>query len=384
MLEQNIMNGKPEPGNKTIPDAGLDAKRKCEQQTQNQTQTPYDFARYEKLSHRLADELARDKNTLLKIANITKPKSFRESGYAKNLWYDRLTEWTKSSENLRQPSRYFGELSIAEQIETALEHYFIGLDVERAQNKNNPGFVETSVFRNIVQGFHMSRELCRMVEISTPPGSGKTTAAKHYRALCQKAESFDCPVWMITLSECNISTRLILWEILKAMTDDSSMFEYGSPERKTEYEMIEQIAQLCSDKQRGLLIIDEAQHIGQFHGNVRPHGLNIINALRSLCDRGLFGIALLSNGEVHDRARKSRNSIQLSSRILLVEVKKPTENDIDLIMSAWEVSGKLERELSIKLGTGNGGLRTLTDAYRLALHKYDEIAYAAITGALRG
>jgi len=382
MLEQNIANSKQEPGNKTIPDAEQDAKRKYELQAQNQT--PYDLARYERIIRRLADELARDNNTLLKIANITKPKSFRESGYAQNLWYDRVAEWTKSSENLRQPSRYFGELSIAEQIETALEHYFIDLDVERSQNKNNPGFVETNVFRNIVQGFQMSRELCRMVEISTPPGSGKTTAAKHYLAQCQKAESFDCPIWMITLSECNISTRLILWEILKAMTDDSSMFEYGSPERKSEYEMIEQIAQLCSDKLLGLLIIDEAQHIGQFRGNVRPHGLNIINALRSLCDRGLFGIALLSNGEVHDRTKNSRNSIQLSSRILLVEVKKPTENDIDLIMSAWGVSGKLERELSIKLGTGNGGLRTLTDAYRLALHKYDEITYNTITGALRG
>lgn len=382
MLEQNIMNGKQEPGNQTIPDAELDAIRKCEQQTQNQT--PYDIARYEKLNHRLADELARDKNTLLKIANITKPKSFRESGYTQNLWYDRLTEWIKSSENLRQPSRYFGEPSVAEQIETALEQYFKDLDAERAQNKNNPGFVETSVFRNIVQGFQMSRELCRMVEISTPPGSGKTTAAKHYLAKCQKAESFDCPVWMITLSECNISTRLILWEILKAITGDSNMFGYGSPERKTEYEMIERIAQLCSDKQRGLLITDEAQHIGQFHGNMRPHGMNIINALRSLCDRGLFGIAMLSNGEVYDRTKKSRNSIQLSSRILRVEVRRPTENDIDLIMAAWGVSGKLERELSIKLGTGDGGLRTLTDAYRLALHKYDEITYTTITGALRG
>lgn len=119
MLEQNIMNGKQEPGNQTIPDAELDAIRKRESQAQNQT--PYDMARYERLNHRLADELARDNNTLLKITNITKPKSFRESGYAKNLWHDRLAEWAKSSENLRQPSRYFGELSVAEQIETALE-----------------------------------------------------------------------------------------------------------------------------------------------------------------------------------------------------------------------------------------------------------------------
>ena len=302
MLEQNSINGK-----QTILDDELDVIRKCEPKAQNQT--PYDMARYKRLKHHLADELTRDNNTLLKIANITKPKSFVEREYIKNLWLDRLIEWTKNSENLRNPRRNIGQLSVAEEIENALEQWFKDLDEERAENPNNPGFIETSVFRNIVQGFQMSRELCRMVEISTPPGSGKTTAAKHYLAQCQKAESFDCPVWMITLSECNISTRLILWEILKAITGDSSMFEYGSPERKPEYEMIEQIAQLCSDKQSGLLITDEAQHIGQFHGNVRPHGLNIINALRSLCDRGLFGIALLSNGEVHDRTKKSRNSI---------------------------------------------------------------------------
>jgi len=148
--------------------------------------------------------------------------------------------------------------------------------------------------------------------------------------------------------------------------------------------MNERIAQLCSNKLNGLLIVDEAQHIGQFHGNVRPHGLNIINSLRSFCDRGLFGIALLSNGEVYDRTKKSRNSVQLSSRILPVKVKKPTENDIDLIMSTWGVAGKSEREISLKLGTGDGGLRTLTDAYRLALHKYDEITYASISMAPKG
>lgn len=325
MLEQNIMNGKQETGNQTIPDDELDAIRKYEPQAQNQT--PHDKSRSEKLRHRLADELTRDNNTLLKIANITKPKNFRESNYISNLWYDRLVEWTRNSENLRNPGRYIGQPSVAEEIENVLEQWFKDLDAEHAENPTIPGFVETSVFRNIVKGFQMSRELCRMVEISTPPGSGKTTAAKHYLAQCQKSdEGFDCPVWMITLSECNISNRLITWDITKAIVGSSSaMFDNGNPERKSEYEMNEQIAELCGNKPGGLLIIDEAQHIGQFHGNVRPHGLNIINALRNFCDRGLFGIALLSNGEVYDRTKKSRNSIQLSSRILRVEVKNPTE-----------------------------------------------------------
>lgn len=381
MLEQNIMDGKQGNGGHTISDEELNVIRRHEPQAQNQT--PYDMARYKRINQRLADELTRDNNSLLKIANIIRPKDFNSRGY-ENLWYDRLVEWSKSSENMRQPSRFTGEPSVAEQIEMALEKLFNDLDAERALRKNNPGFVETSVFRSIVEGFQMSRELCRMVEISTPPGSGKTTAAKHYLAQCQKMEGFDCPVWLITLSECNISTRLITWEIVKVITGDSSMFESGNPDRASEYGMNERIAQLCSSKSPGLLIIDEAQHIGQFHGNVRPHGLNIINSLRSFCDRGLFGIALLSNGEVYDRTKTSRNSIQLSSRILLVKVKKPTENDIDLIMSTWGVSGKSEREISLKLGTGDGGLRTLTDAYRLALHKYGEITYASISMALKG
>ncbi len=173
---------------------------------------------------------------------MIRPKDFNDRHG--HLWYDRLVEWTKSSENMRLPSRFTGEQPVAEQIEVALEKLFAELDAERALRKNNPGFVETSVFRSTVDGFQMSRGLCRMVEISTPPGSGKTTAAKYYLLQCQKAEGFDCPVWMITLSECNISTRLIIWEIIKAITGESSLFDSGNPDRASEYGMNERIAQL--------------------------------------------------------------------------------------------------------------------------------------------
>jgi hypothetical protein len=53
-------------------------------------------------------------------------------------------------------------------------------------------------------------------------------------------------------------------------------------------------------------------------------------------------------------------------------------------MSTWGVSGKSEREISLKLGIGDGGLRTLTDVYRLAMHKYDEITFTSMSMALRG
>jgi hypothetical protein len=276
---------------------------------------------------------------------------------------------------------------LAEAIENALEKYFQELDESRLEKPQYGEFVETSVFRKITQGFLMAREECRIVEISTLPGSGKTTAAKHFIAQCQKAEGFTCPIWMITLTECNITNRLITWEIYKTIAGDNNpMSDIGSPERNSEYEMNERITELCSNYPGGLLIIDEAQHIGQFHGNVRPNSLNIINALRYYCDRGLFGIALLSNGEVYDRAKKTKNSTQLSSRIWRVKVNKPNENDIDLIMSSWGVAGKRERDKSIELGTGDGCLRTLTDAYRQSRYKYPEsaISYDTITAALRG
>ena len=383
MLNQDAIDSKTKDNMRPISDDELDNLRKIEPQPQSEK--PYDMVRYENLKHRLADVLAFGSYTMLKIANITKPKNFEESRRISNVWHAWLVEWSRNSERLRQPGRYCDEPSIAEQIETALESFFQELDKEHILKPTEPGFVETSGFREAVLGFEMAREECRMVEIAMPPGSGKTTAALHYMALCQKKEGFDCPVWIITLSEFNISNKLITWEIYKVIAgNNNAMFDFANPERKSEYEMIEEIGKLCGNKQGGLIICDEAQHIGQFHGNIRPNSLNMINGLRSYCDRRYFGIALLSNGEVYQHTKRSKNSVQLSSRIWRINVGKPTENDIDMIMSAWGVSGKLEHELSMQLGTGEGCLRTLTDAYRIARYKFKEITYDTIKAALRG
>lgn len=157
-----------------------------------------------------------------------------DNKYSNNLWYDWLVEWSKGNENLRQPSRYFNQSSAAEMIEDALEKYFHELDEIRDEKHLYGEFVETSVFLAIASGFLMAREECRMVEISTMPGSGKTTAAKHFIAQCQKTEGFVCPVWMITLSECNITNRIITWEIYKAIAgNNNSMSDMGSPERNS-------------------------------------------------------------------------------------------------------------------------------------------------------
>ena len=87
MLEQNITDGKQGNSNHAISDEELDAMRRYEPQAQNQAS--YDIGRYKNLTQLLADELTRDNNSLLIIANITRPKDFNDRGYG-NLWYDRF------------------------------------------------------------------------------------------------------------------------------------------------------------------------------------------------------------------------------------------------------------------------------------------------------
>lgn len=380
MLEQTTLESKEGLDFTAITDEALDAIRR---QSKARESAPYDHARYESLRNRLADEMARG-FSLMAIANITRSNDYRGPSAA---WLDTLNEWAKSSAKLRQPGRWSEEPTLAEKVETALEKWFNELDTERANKPPEPGFVETSIFKNILGGFNMAEEEIEVVEIACPPGSGKTTNAAHCLAQRRKAEGFNCPVWMITLSESNISQKLITLDIIKAMKGNTiAALDSSGYEGKSQYVLDGIIEEMCQNVRGGLLIVDEAQHIGDFNGNARMNSLNIINALRVFCDRGLFGIALLSNGEVYQRAAKGKNSTQLSSRMehWRVDAGKPTENDVDLIMAAWGVSGKLEREKSITLGTGKGGLRTLTNLYRRARCKYGEITYASMTGAAKG
>lgn len=378
MLEQTTLESKAEM-DFTAMDEALDAMRR---RSKAREAAPYDLARYESLRNRLADEMARG-FSLMAIANITRSNDYRGPSAS---WLDTLSTWTKGSERLREPGRYsIDDPSQAERIETALEKWFCELDAERASKPLDPGFVETSVFKNMFRGFKMAEEESEMVEIACPPGSGKTTNAAHYLAQRRKAEGFNCPVWLITLSESNISQKLITIDITKAMKGNTmAALDSSGHKEDSQYVLDGNIEEMCQNVRGGLLIIDEAQHIGVFNGNARTNGLNIINGLRVFCDRGLFGIALLSNGEVYQRAAHGKNSTQLSSRMehWRVNAGKPTENDVDLIMSSWGVSGKLEREKSIELGTGKGGLRTLINLYRRTLKEFPEITYASMTSTL--
>jgi len=320
------------------------------------------YERWEKLTARLADEMARG-YSLNRIAIESGLNAERGHTFVQ-LAPDRIKAWTLNPEAMRE-TRYCDQIAPADEIEQKLTAWFAGLDVERAESKTAAeSFIETAVSRKIWDGFEQARELCELVEIAAPPGTGKTCAAEQYLAQCRKLEGFGCPVWRITLSEFSLSLKSVISMIGVELNAGAASVGIHDIEARTEGR--------C-----GLLIVDEAQHIGEAH---LTNGMNILNGLRYFTDKKLFGIAFLSNGEIYRRVAGGKHA-QLSSRMEAwrVEVKTVPDEDVDLIMTAYGISGKPAREWCIKKAKGAGGLRALTNAFKLASRKFGAINHQTLT-----
>lgn len=323
--------------------------------------------RWKLLTDRIADELAQG-YTLGRIS--TEAELPRIGGY--DLARDRLHAWLLSPHAMRTPARYVGDISVGDEIEKRLSAWFEQLDAERAAAKAAaPAFVETAVSRKIWSGFEQAREQCALMEISAPPGTGKTHAIQPYLAQCRKREGFGCPVWHITLSEFSVSLQSVLQLIL------DEVWAERANERADKGVSVERLVETHTGGRGGLLIADEAQHIGD---TAKLHGIRILNGLRYFTDKKLFGIAFLSNGEIYRRVAGGKHG-QLSSRMedSRVEIKGVPDDDVDLIMAAHGIGGKPAREWCIKKAKGAGGLRALTRAFSRAQREFGEVNHQTLT-----
>lgn len=330
-------------------------------------------ANWKKLSDRLSDELARGYSLgrITTESGLTRIRSVRyEDSYKYAV--ERLRRWCESADKLRSDSPYFDKDCIATEIENKLSAWFDQLDAERAAAKIvTPPLVKTAVSEKVWGGFEQARELCEMVEIDAPPGTGKTCATEQYLAQCRKLEGFTCPVWRITLSEFSASLKSVLQLVAEEMNPNHAREHYSS-----DSDIVRWIEQYTEGRD-GLLIVDEAQHIGDSN---KLHGVNILNGLRHFVDRKLFGVAFLSNGEVYRRVAGGKHK-QLSSRMEAwrVTIKGVPDEDVDAIMAAYGVSGKSARALCIKKASGAGGLRALVNAFRHAQRKFGEVNHQTLT-----
>lgn len=110
----------------------------------------------------------------------------------------------------------------------------------------------------------------------------------------------------------------------------------------------------------GLLLIDEAQHLG----------IKALDEVRSIQDQCAIGLALVGNEFVFSRLTDPRRAAyldRLSSRIgKVVRLVKPTSQDIELLIDAWKVNDQECRGFIRDLAKRTGHLRVLTKTLRLA------------------
>jgi len=328
---------------------------------QMQEQLSAAMRRWESLKNRLADEISRGLS-IVRIANETRLKA------------ESINAWATDFDWFRE-SRRIGSESEAVMIEIALEVRFNELDQERANEKSrSPARIETSVTREILSAINMSRDLVEIVDISAPPGSGKSEGVAEYVAKARKDEGFDCPVWIIQLTEFSLSAKSVLRMIARACVS-------ANYDKHDEAAIFQDITDKTLGK-GGVLIVEEAQHLGDAK-NI--NGIRIFNGLRRFVDAGCFGIVLIGNGELYRRL-KSVQHAQLLSRMASFrkEISGVTDEDVDSVMAAWDVNGRAERAMCVKIANNPGALRSLVQAFRRALHEYGEINVATLNNVPKG
>jgi DNA transposition AAA+ family ATPase len=110
----------------------------------------------------------------------------------------------------------------------------------------------------------------------------------------------------------------------------------------------------------GLLLIDEAQHLG----------LEALDEVRSIQDMCCIGLALVGNEYVYTRLADNKRGAfldRLYSRIgKTVKIDKAKDADIDLLIDAWKINDTKCRAEIREIARRPGALRILTKVLRLA------------------
>lgn len=331
---------------------------------------PIDPARWESIRNRVIDAEQTRGHTLARLA--------AETGFG----VDRLEAWLIRPMAFSPWGVRVGEKSTSERISEALEKRLEQLD-QASQQQREPGRVETSVTRAVMEGIATARSLLEPVLIDAAPGLGKSEAVSEYIARAKKAEGYDCPVWLVTLHEHNLSSKALLLE----MAEQCGAKQYNP---NNEHELRRSIVETTRDR-GGVFILDEAQ---QFADAKRMNGINSLNGLRSFTDAGCFGLALPGNGEIYRRLSAGKH-IQILSRfeewrVEIAEIGRGekdqpalTENDVFLVMAAWGVHGGKEVDYCLKAAALPGALRTLTNAFRKSMHRFGGIDATTLNAVRR-
>lgn len=234
------------------------------------------------------------------------------------------------------------------EIDMALAHYLA--DLQGAAGRDHPGFFETPTARRIISGLEDARSDPCIFVMQGGSGVGKSTVANWYLETTNK-DSRRERVFYVSASQSVRTLSAILKALAQVVTGS------GAHAYRTE-DLFDVVAQRVG---KGcLFMIDEAQHL-QYEA---------IEGLRDFLDYSQVGLAFLGNEKTYkdfSGAGRAAKFAQLASRVgSRLVVLLPTEADVDVMLAAWGVKGRKEREFMLRFGLMDGGLRNVERIVRRA------------------
>jgi hypothetical protein len=221
-------------------------------------------------------------------------------------------------------------------------------------------FVETPTSERILAALSHAQLIGDMVAVYGGPGVGKTSAVRHYQH--EQPER----VWVATMTPASAG----LVSALETVSDAIHLRDVGGGARRLSGAIQARVAGT-----RGLLIIDEAQHLS----------MHAVNQLRSIHDATDIGLAFVGNENSFSRltgGQRVANYTQIHSRIgMRVFLPRPTAEDVVIIARAWGVTDKDAIEFLRRVAAKPGALRAATKLLRLILLRRGKVTVETLRTA---
>ncbi len=206
-------------------------------------------------------------------------------------------------------------------------------------------FFEGPSAMKIMAALEYAQQAGDMASVIAIPGVGKTETAREYAK-----QNPNC--WLATSTPSSSNVAMMLTEICEVIG--------VHPENFRGARSMAQIIRMRIRGTHGLLIVDEAQHLT----------LPAIEEIRSIHDATGIGVAMLGSFAFHARVSHERlqaRTAQIMSRLgMRVSIARLFDEDVEMMLDAWKITGARERTFLKKVAAGPGALRVVYKTIKLA------------------
>lgn len=208
-----------------------------------------------------------------------------------------------------------------------------------------PAWIDTPTAGLVVDALRYAQLAADVVLIHGGPGLGKTKAIQRYAS-----ESPN--VWHVTMSPAMSGMVAALSEIATALGGNRDYIRTASALHR----------RICARMRdtAGLLVIDEAQHLG----------VPALEQIRAIYDAGRIGLALVGNDTVYCRLTGGITAPYLdrfASRVgKRLSLRSVAEADVDRLLEAWALRDAQCVAEVRRVASKPGALRLVTKGLRLA------------------